>query len=197
MRPGPSTVSRLILDTLSMEQAPARVIEFIVAELLEQKWESTATIAREKAEHWEKSVLSKLRTEYNASLELGKPSRIAFNSSSPNMIQGACFIEPNDSAEVREQKRKRLRWSQYHNALMGLGPEEFEMLCGTLVELLGVSNARVTRHSGDEGIDFLVYLHGAQLRGKRSAGSATDDDSCHQTAHLPDHRDGHQIRHVN
>ena len=35
-----------------------------------------------------------------------------------------------------------------------------------------------------EGFDFLVHLHRAQLRGKRGAGAATDDDAGHDAGHL-------------
>ena len=44
--------------------------------------------------------------------------------------------------------------------------------------------------------NFLVHLHGAQLRGKGRAGAAADDDAGHDAGHLADRGHGHQIRRV-
>ena len=49
---------------------------------------------------------------------------------------------------------------------------------------------------GGEGIDLLGHLHRAELSGECRAGSARHDDARHHGAHLADHGDADQIRHI-
>ena len=44
--------------------------------------------------------------------------------------------------------------------------------------------------------DFLIHLHRAQLRGKRGAGAAADDDAGHDAGHLAHCRNRHKIGRV-
>ena len=44
-----------------------------------------------------------------------------------------------------------------------------------------------------QGIDLLVELHDADLRGECAAGAARDDDGGEQHAHLAQHRDGDEV----
>ena len=46
---------------------------------------------------------------------------------------------------------------------------------------------------GGEGVDLLVHLHRAELRGEGGPGAAGHDDGGHQCAHLAGHGDAHQI----
>jgi hypothetical protein len=158
MKPGPSILAQLILESVEFDAAPVPLVELITQVVLEQGWELTQASAREKAEVWCKGTLSKLQHEVNALLDVGRPPRITFNSSSAYMVQGACFVEPRDPPNVVESKTRRLRYVDYSEALGGLTPRQFELLCGKLIELLGVDNPTVSRSSADEGIDFYGKL---------------------------------------
>lgn len=74
------------------------------------------------------------------------------------MVQGAYFIESTDPEDLQEKKRRRLRYTEYHSTLETLTPNQFEVLCGKLIGLIGVQDPKVTRRSADEGIDFYGLL---------------------------------------
>ena len=158
MKPGPIATANLILETLDYDQPPIALVELITRIALEQKWVCDQVLAREKAEAWHDAALTKLQDSVNASIEAGRPSRIAFNSSSSNFIQGVCWIEPRDPPDAIDKKTRRLRLVSYAAILDELTPRDFELLCGKLIGLLGVQTPTVTRSSADEGIDFYGVL---------------------------------------
>ena len=158
MRPGPVSLVRILLETFPLDAPPVPIVELLTQIILERKWETVRVVAREKAERWMDPALNRLRTEINQLLEIGRVSRISFNSSSNYMVQGACFIEPRDPEDLRDRKQRRLRSETYSQILTELTPEQFENLCGKLIELLGVEKAYITRRSADEGIDFFGKL---------------------------------------
>lgn len=158
MKPGPSLISAKILNTIALDASPRSAVEIINEIILIEKWCKSDSEAREKAETWQKATLTRLRQELNALLEVGRPARFAFNSSSQYMIQGACFIEPKDSEELKDKKQRRSRFTEYYQAISTLSPHHFEVLCGKLIGLLGVEKPIVTRTSSDEGIDFYGKL---------------------------------------
>ena len=64
---------------------------------------------------------------------------------------------------MRDKKQRRSRLESYLAAIQALTPEEFEKLCGKIIEILGVTAPRVTRRSADDGIDFYGKLEGARI----------------------------------
>ncbi len=158
MKPGPSLLSNRILSTIALDANPRPALEIITDIILEEGWCESESEGREKAETWEKATLTRLRHELNALLEVGKPARFSFNSSSEYMIQGACFIEPKDPEDLREKKQRRSRFIDYYGVISKLSPRHFETLCGKFIGLLGVEKPIVTRTSSDEGIDFFGKL---------------------------------------
>jgi len=158
MKPGPSLVSTRILNTISLDASPRPVVEIVAEIILVEKWSKNDSEAREKAEAWQKAILTRLQQELNILQEMGRPARFAFNSSSQYMIQGACFIEPKDSDDLKDKKQRRSRFADYYQTISALSPHQFEILCGKLIGLLGVERPIVTRTSSDEGIDFYGRL---------------------------------------
>lgn len=158
MRRGPAAVAAILLERIHLTASPARARELAVPILLEKEWSSSREEAEETAESWESRILTNLRAEHNSLAELGRLCRFAFNSSSAYMIQGGCFLEPRDDEMTRERKIRRSRAADYFAAFESLDPTEFELLCGRLLELLGVEEPSVTRRTADEGIDFYGRL---------------------------------------
>lgn len=158
MKPGPSLICTKISNTIAWDASPRAAVEVITEIIVTEGWCKSSSEAREKAEIWEKAVLERLRHQLNALLEIGKPARFAFNTSSEYMIQGACFIEPKDSEELKDKKKRRFKFSDYYKAISTLTPHQFELLCGKLIGLIGVEKPIVTRTSADEGIDFYGKL---------------------------------------
>ena len=126
---------------------------------LSEGWFSDASIAREKAEQWESAYLTILRRELSSANRQSRPTRFVFNSSSNDMIQGACFIEPIDTPDIMAAKQSRLNYLLQLGWLRDLDPTDFEFACRGILRLMGASDARVTRQSGDQGIDFFGKLN--------------------------------------
>lgn len=154
MRPGPKVAADRILSESQLDRPPTDVVDAVVEIILEAGWQTSHAEAAEDAERWRDRVLQRLRDRVSQAANTGPPCRVTFNSSSEHFIQGACFIEPHDGETTRDRKRRRLQSDRYTQAMAELTPEEFEGLCGRLIELIGVTSPQVTRRAADEGIDF-------------------------------------------
>ncbi|MFZ2473084.1 MAG: hypothetical protein WAW52_14235 [Methanothrix sp.] len=155
---GPFTISQLILSEIKLDSRPSPIKDLATKIIIEQRWETKKEIAMEHAEKWESKIISNLRIEINKLLSMGRPPRIAFNSSSEYMVQGACFVEPVDSIEIRERKNRRAQSDLYYDIFNYINPKQFEKLCGKLIGLIGVEEPHITRSVSDDGIDFYGYL---------------------------------------
>lgn len=158
MKRGPSLVARLIASTIEIT-APPRPVTLCGAEMaLAQSWYESPSVALEALEKWEPQILSLLQRELSQLHQTGRFATFAFNSSSPQLIQGSAFVEPSDPAEVKEAKQRRAQHSSYLAALRTLSPRQFEMLCAGVLRLFGVQHPTLTPYSADEGLDFYGRL---------------------------------------
>lgn len=158
MLPGPAAAAKIICETCSLDAGPLRISDLLVEIIVAQNWQDDPSVAAEFAERWQPTVLARLRAELTELAERGRPAKFSFNSSSDDIIQGACFVEPLDSPQLIDSKMRRLNYYAYHANLIKLKPTQFELLCGKIIGLLGVKNPIVTRASADEGIDFYGKL---------------------------------------
>lgn len=154
MRPGPRNLVRCLLGTYPLTRRPRRLLDVVTSTILDNRWADHPNFAVERAESWNATVQKQLRIKLNELQGIGRPARIAFNSSGLDYVQGACFVEPNDPPNIQEQKRRRTRVDQYHGLIRELVPEEFELLCRRVLELFGVRTPSLTRRTADDGIDF-------------------------------------------
>jgi len=160
VKPRPASIADLIYEQLPIDSKPIKLTS-VIEKIIADNFGKLDPV--EKSCEWEAPIKSRLRNYIERAEEKGIQPQIAFNSSSGYMIQGACFIEGTDSEEVAEQKRRRLRWRHYYEALRELSPYQFEALCRNVLEILGVRNARLTKRAKDEGIDFYGRLSVADL----------------------------------
>lgn len=163
MKPGPSTVADIILSALPID-APPEPLEIIIERIVSRhpEW---GCLPEEKAALWAPGVRNRLARHWKQCIQEGKQPHFAFNSVSDYKIQGGCFVEPCDTAEVKEQKRRRLRWRNYYDFLRDLTPSLFEMVCSRLLGLLGVPAPVLTPYRGDHGIDFFGRMTIGDLTG--------------------------------
>jgi len=163
MKAGPAAVAEMILAELPLDAAPESLDDIVHRRIDEHpEW---GYAPEEKASLWAPKVEEILNQHWNRSLEEGRQPRFAFNSVSSYKIQGACFIEPRDSPEVKRQKRRRLRWRDYYEYLRQLSPEFFELLCVRVLGLLGVPKPHLTPYRADQGIDFFGKMSIGDLTG--------------------------------
>jgi hypothetical protein len=137
MQPGPALITKIILESVALDASPNQLVDIIADIVLERKWETSRSIAREKAERWHDQTHTRIRNEINELKELGRPTRITFNSSSGYIVQGSCFIEPQDSIELKNSKLRRLRSVEYIQNFEQITPTQFEKLCGKLIAFFG------------------------------------------------------------
>jgi len=142
------------IQSVGLTAAPRPATEWLVELSDAYGWAANAEEAREWAERVQGRFLEALRRETNELTEGGRFAPFAFNSSSEYVLQGCAFAEPRDPPDLKAAKARRARYDEYVSALRNLGPQEFERLCAGILRLVGVSNAQLTRRTGDEGIDF-------------------------------------------
>lgn len=152
--PQPSNVVKTWLMEFSMTASPQRIASAAASVIHALGWAQTIDQALDMASEWEPRLLQYLRIKLNEYAEVGRPARLCFNSSASDHIQGSCFIEPTDTEDIRQFKRRRGSLQTYLDAIMSLDPDAFERLCAKTLTLLGVPSPRTTRRTGDEGIDF-------------------------------------------
>ena len=163
MLSGPRNLVRCLLNDYPVNTHPKRLVEVVASTILEKRWADHENFAADRAESWSTSVKEQLRNKLNELQGIGRPARIVFNSSDSDYVQGACFVEPNDSPRIQEQKRRRSRVDQYLKLIRQLTPEEFELLCRRVLELFGVRTPCLTRRTADDGIDFFGQLEGERV----------------------------------
>jgi hypothetical protein len=163
MKPGPSAVAQIILSELPID-APPEALETVITRVIagRPEWQCAP---EDKAALWTPSVKLKLEKHWDLSIKLGRQPRFSFNTVSDYKIQGGCFIEPLDPPEVKEQKRRRLRWKDYYDCLQAVSPEMFERMCAYVLRLLGVPTPVLTPYRADQGIDFFGRISVADLTG--------------------------------
>jgi hypothetical protein len=190
MKLGPLTVAEIILTDLPLDAPPEplnAVIERIVS-----KYPESGGVPVEKAALWAPKVQVRLEKHWNESIEAGKQPRFAFNSVSDYKIQGGCFVEPCDTPEVKDQKRRRLRWRDYYDFLRNLTPDHFELVCSRILGLIGVPKPVLTPYRKDQGIDFFGRMSIADLTGHGALFPVFERDLIlwlvGQAKHYPDSR---------
>ncbi len=163
MKAGPKLIAEIILSSLPLD-APPEPLDEVVYRVIDNhpEWQC---FPDEKAPVWTPTVEKILIGHWERSLNEVRQPQVSFNSVSSYKIQGACFIEPRDTPEIRDQKGKRIRWRDYYEHLRSLSPENFEILSVRLLSLLGVPNPYTTPYRGDQGIDFFGKMSIGDLTG--------------------------------
>lgn len=188
MKPGPSLIVEVILSELPLD-APPEALDSVINRIISShpEW---GYVPEEKTALWTPKVEKILTDQLNQNIDQGKQPRFIFNSVSDYKIQGACFIEDCDTAEVKKQKWRRLHWRDYYEHLRGLTPEAFEKVCTHLLGLVGVPNPILTPYRADQGIDFFGKMSMGDLTGHGALFPVFETDLVFwlvgQAKHYPD-----------
>lgn len=165
MRPGPAAAAGVVASYVSLDMPPRRTAAILADIIRGEGWGSLDSEVQEKAEAWEKRFVENLRRSEGALNARGGHCGFTFNSSDNELLQGACYLEGNESDVVREAKRRRLAHGELLAALQQLTPAQFEDACRGMLVAMGVADAQVTRRAADNGIDFFGRLSlDAELR---------------------------------
>jgi hypothetical protein len=91
LRPDSAAAAQIIRDSLLLNAAPRRITDILVEIIIDQNWHDDESVTFELAERWEITVLAQLRSDLTELNAHGWPAKFSFNSSSENLIHGACF----------------------------------------------------------------------------------------------------------
>lgn len=160
-----TTAASMLLRQLPITAGPRAIEDWLEDLIIDHRWAADLSDAQVLAERWSARCLGELRSMITDYSKLGRPVKVAFNSVDRNLVQGAAYIEPNDPPEVIMAKHSRVSYDAYQAALARLSPDDFEVLCGGLLDLLTAKDIIVTQRSADEGIDFYGRLHLEQVVG--------------------------------
>lgn len=154
----PKKIARIIADTMEPEKAPHDVSHSVMVIMRTSGGPVDEDDLLAKAEKLKGRVLEGLRAIEGECFSHGISPRFSFNTSSGYLIQGSCFIQPDDVVTVAESKRRRLNVWKYVDAFSVMDPLRFEKVCCGVLTLLGVQDAVTTPRSGDDGVDFFGNL---------------------------------------
>ena len=150
---GPSEAAKRIDAYVSIDMEPRPAIKVLIEIIEHQNWADEID-SDELAAKWVERFLHQLRRRAATESAQGKISLFEFNSVSERHIQGSCFVEPRNSSEEAEAKRRRANCIHLSEALSEVSYDEFEVLCARALTLWNVDKGVHTRRSGDQGIDF-------------------------------------------
>lgn len=156
--PGPKKAVSLLHLVIDIEADPKPIKDWLSELILLEKWETVETIAYEKAEKWSPIVLNFIKQAIEHQDIFGRPDVFTINSSSDYLIQGAAYIEGNETPKSQEHKKRRKNIFRAFELIKNLTDQNFENLCTKILILLGATTSFTTKKSGDEGIDFFGYL---------------------------------------
>jgi hypothetical protein len=158
MRPGPKQAVKLVLERMDSIAPPRPVVALLTDLIFDEGWTETNALAAERAEAWLQDVLDALSDYEQALGRHGRFCPFAFNSSSPDHVQGCAFAEPSDDDATKRAKRRRGKTARYAELLRQLRPRDFESLCAGVLRALGVESPVQTPYIKDHGIDFYGLL---------------------------------------
>ena len=117
----------------------------------------------ELAERWLRRFVQLLKSKVAVDAGNAKVSKFEFNSANDAFLQGSCFVEPSNTSEVADAKRRRSNNVHYLEAFGTLSNIQFEKLCARIIGLWRVEKEFYTRASADQGIDFFGQMPFGEL----------------------------------
>lgn len=155
---GPGAVANWVVSHMPLSAPPTSITSTILEVGDAAGWFSSQQDADEKAERWQGRVLTRLIRELNDARSGYHPTRFDINDSSPDHVQGFCFVSPSDASDLATSKQRRALQDDYRAAVRRTTPDEFEALSRGLLFLLGCPTPVLTPQSGDQGIDVFGEL---------------------------------------
>lgn len=153
MKPGAAAAAERLHLHLSVTANPTAVTDILVDIIITSGWGDAST-ADEQAEAWAEGFKTRVAMAINHARDVGRFIPYAFNSASDDHIQGACYCEPSDTADVVAAKGKRANVFHISSALAQFTPIEFEIVCRNVLKLFGAPDPQSSKRSADGGVDF-------------------------------------------
>ena len=152
----PKIIADKIIRNFDYESEPKSLLKMIVSLLISQG-ESEI-----QAYEYASDVVFVVRDEISKELEKNRKSAILSNCELVGddycTVIGTSCERPTDTKEIIDFRKSALFFNEILDFLCALHPKDFELFCKKLLCHMGASKAIVTKHSSDEGIDFLARI---------------------------------------
>lgn len=158
MAAGPTEAAGLIHTVLSVTALP-RPTRDVLIEIIESQGWFSGSFAEDKADTWLRRFTQRLRYIFAENVEEGRYLSFCFNSTGTDYVQGYCYSEPSDTADVVQSKQNRANTIEIYEHCQGIKDRDFELLSGKILDLLKVEKSVVSQRSSDQGVDFFGRMH--------------------------------------
>ena len=156
-------VERLEL-AIGIDGTPRSLTEAIETVLL-TTFNLSAAGAAERAEDLSEPVARRLSEQVFQLDRRGLTSTLVVLGSQNDVVAGSSHILPGDDVIVTQVKKHRVYSHPLLSAMRSLTADDFELFGAKVLKELGAVNPRVTRQSGDQGIDFYGEISVGGLQG--------------------------------
>ncbi len=120
--------------------------------------------AIERAENIRLSVTGEIRKRAQIADDTGRSTILTIVGVTSDMVAGFCHVLNTDHPQIAEAKRQRRQVQALSDAIRKLSFNDFELFGARVLAAIGASNAKITPHSGDQGIDFFGQLSLGQFQ---------------------------------
>ncbi|MBI5030006.1 MAG: hypothetical protein HZB51_05730 [Chloroflexi bacterium] len=158
----PLDIFQRLEEIIGIDGSPRRLGTVIETELRDY-FGVPPVQAAEKAEQMEGKVRQLISQSNSNSDSTGSYVVLSMSSINDRVVQGSCYIEPDEPVTTTVLKRRRLHIDPLLDHIQNLTFHQFETFGACVLKELGSKNPQVTPHSDDQGIDFYGLLSLGQL----------------------------------
>jgi hypothetical protein len=157
MRPRPNAIVDRLEITVGVDGAPKNLNTAISIEL-EQFFGLPAIQASEHAERVAGAVAKIIASRAVDADEAGTMATLVLLGTTSTSLAGFCHVLPTDTATIATAKLQRRKVDALAAAMRSLTFDQFEQFGAQVLREIGAADSRITRSSGDQGIDFFGHL---------------------------------------
>lgn len=139
-------------------QGPPRALREVLEQEMRGHFQLLPIRAAEQAERMEERVRQRITDKQREMENAGTIPVVVILYSNQRRVVGSCWVSPTDTEAIAAAKRGRVHAQQILAALRTLTADQFEHFGSRILRELGAERVRVTRRSGDNGIDFYGFL---------------------------------------
>ncbi|MGN8152491.1 restriction endonuclease [Agrobacterium sp. 22094] len=147
--------------------SPMQLRDAIERELLDSG--ISAAAAAETVYTVRRKVVAEIKSRRDSRDELGEISILHLRGLDDEIVFGSSFIFGDDPDDIRESKFNRVFADEIYRAIKALTFAQFERFGRNILREMGASNATVTPHAGDQGIDFYGDISVGAIAGANPA----------------------------
>lgn len=164
----PKQIADAIEQRVGLTGQPAQSRDILEQVFLRDFSLSAAEAAEQSDRHLLK-VLREIGQRQSDKEANGEISIVNLRGTQNEIIYGSCHIFPDDNDDIRISKRHRISANKILSAIQSLSFFDFEKFGRKILHEVGCHFAEVTKHSGDQGIDFYGQLTVGSLLGASPA----------------------------